>query len=154
MIYDSHNFGATSPPTTNADPRGHGRGVLTLEAAGCGPPTAVRIRRLLKAAQRAHGLKRIGFNIQNPYTSPLKSITPPDIIPKHDPVSTTSPNHPELGTIPLRNLQACRCSTKRAVSVHQRQARLDHRNAGQTGSRVRADNHDQTQIAPQGHVRK
>ena len=48
-----------APPTPELEPWDHGRWVLTFEAAGCGPPMVVRVRRLLKAALRGYGLKAI-----------------------------------------------------------------------------------------------
>jgi hypothetical protein len=51
-----------TPPTAPLAPRNE-PWTFTVEAVGAGPPTVVRVRRLLKAALRAYGLRCIGYGI-------------------------------------------------------------------------------------------
>jgi hypothetical protein len=45
------------PKVTSPDPIPQGQFTITLEAAGIGPPLAVRVRKFLKLAMRAYGLR-------------------------------------------------------------------------------------------------
>ena len=51
----------TPKPPPNKEPWDSKPWTLTFEAAGIGPPVECRIRRLLKAAGRAYGLRCISY---------------------------------------------------------------------------------------------
>jgi hypothetical protein len=54
----------TKPPPQEKDPPepwDHERWTFTVEAAGCGVPTTIRVRRAMKWLLRTHGLRVVNY---------------------------------------------------------------------------------------------